>query len=351
MRGLLSPLIKLVVFIVVTAAFTYVLGATISNQAYGATETYSADFTDVTGMQEGDDVRIAGVRVGTVDAIQIIQGKKQVDGSHGVSTARVTFTVQKSRPLPKDVTVQSRYRNLVGQRYLDVEQGPGSSTSMLKPGSTIPLSQTKDAVDLTVLFTGFGKLVEGLDATQLNQLTLEVVQTLQGEGGALDLLLQNVATLTNRLADKDQVIGDVVDNLSQVLTTIGDRDTELSDLIIQLKNFVSGLAQDRTTIGNAIDGINGLATSTAGLLTQVRAPLAGDVKDLTAVTALLNRNKPTLNYVLAQLPPTIAGLIRTASYGSWFNFYLCSLSGTATLLGQKINLKLTKQASEPRCGP
>jgi phospholipid/cholesterol/gamma-HCH transport system substrate-binding protein len=333
-RGLLAPLVKLVAFLVITVLVTYVLAATISNQSFGSVHSYKADFTDVTGLNEGDDVRIAGVRVGTIESIKILRR------AHDTSVAEVGFSVQKSRPLPVSITAAMRYRNLVGQRYLDVEPSAGGSSKMLKPGGTIPLTQTRPAVDLTVLFQGFQPLVQGLNPTQVNQLSYEVIQTLQGEGGALVKLLSNLAGLTNALADKDQVIGEVIDNLSSVLKAVSSRNAELSNLIIQLKNFVSGLAQDRTTIGNAIDGINGLATSTAGLLTQIRAPLKSDITALTGLASSLNKNSSTVQYVLDNLAPTVGGLIRTAQYGSWFNFYLCSLSGDLTIGSGATGIKI-----------
>jgi phospholipid/cholesterol/gamma-HCH transport system substrate-binding protein len=339
-----GPLIKLVIFLVVTAMATYVLAATIDNSAYGATYSYSANFTDVTGLNMGDDVRIAGVKVGQVSSIAIVHPKGRA------SFAQVGFTVIQSRPLPTSVIARLRYRNLVGQRYLDIEQGPGNANSMLKPGGVIPLSQTEPAVDLTVLFEGFRPLVQGLNPNDINQLSMEIIKTLQGEGGALELLLSHLADLTNSIADKDKVIGDVIDNLTSVLTAVGNRDQELSQLIIQLRNFVSGLAQDRTTIGNSIDGINRLATSTAGLLKQARRPLAGDITRLTGLVGILNKNSPTLTYVIRQLAPTVAGLIRTGSYGSWFNFYLCNAAGTISLPGgKKMDIQISRQTSDPRC--
>ncbi|SHG05942.1 phospholipid/cholesterol/gamma-HCH transport system substrate-binding protein [Jatrophihabitans endophyticus] len=346
MTRFVPQLIKLLVFLLVTAAFTYVLGATISNQSYGDATSYKAEFTDVTGLNEGDDVRIAGVRVGGIESIAL---RKRSDGRRS-SVADVTFTVQKSRPLPTSATATLRYRNLVGQRYLDIERGAGDTGKTMRGGDTIPLSRTKPAVDLTVLFQGFQPLTQGLDAGTLNQLSLEIVKTLQGEAGSLQTLLANLADLTNTLADKDQVIGDVIDNLSSVLTAVGQRDTELSQLIIQLKNFVSGLAGDRKTIGNAIDGINDLATSTAGLLTQVRKPLRDDVVQLNGLLGNLNRNSDTTKYVLQQLPPTLAGLIRTGSYGSWFNFYLCAVRGQVSLGSLKIPVPATNIGTGSRCG-
>jgi phospholipid/cholesterol/gamma-HCH transport system substrate-binding protein len=343
-RKFVGPLIKLVIFLVITGVTTYVLAATISNSAFGATYSYAANFTDVTGLESGDDVRVAGVKVGQVGSISIVQRKGQP------SIAHVTFTVEQSRPLPESTTATLRYRNLVGQRYLDIENGPGNSTKMLKPGDTIPIDQTHPAVDLTVLFDGFRPLVQGLNPNTINQLSFEVIKTLQGEGGSLQLLLGNLADLTNSIADKDKVIGDVVDNLDSVLTAVGNRDQELSQLIIELRRFVSGLAQDRTTIGNSIDGINHLATSTAGLLKNVRAPLRNDITKLTGLVGILNSDKPTVKFLINQLPPTLAGLIRTAQYGSWFNFYLCKAEVTLTLPGSKpMNIALTQKQNTTRC--
>jgi phospholipid/cholesterol/gamma-HCH transport system substrate-binding protein len=325
-RGLLSPLIKLGIFLVVTAFATYVLGATIANTSYGSTKSYKAIFTDVAGLSLGDDVRIAGVRVGSIKGIKILK--------HDL--AQVTFTVVKDRPLPKSTQAHLRYRNLVGQRYLDISQGPGDPNDILKKGGTIPQSQTFNALDLTALFQGFQPLFKGLDADQLNSLSAEIIHTLQGEGGSLELLLTNLGDLTNSIADKDQVIGSVVDNLTSVLKTVGDRDDELSNLLLQLQEFISGLSGDRKAIGSSIEHINALATSTTDLLSHVRAPLAKDITDLSALTANLNTNSATIQEVLQQLPPTVAALVRTGSYGSWFNFYLCSVSGTITFPGKVV---------------
>ena len=145
----------------------------------------------------------------------------------------------------------------------------------------------------------------------------------------------------------------MIDNLTTVLTAISKRDTQLSSLIIQLKNFVSGLATDRHTIGNAIVGINGLATSTTSLLEQIRPPLKKDIVGLTGLAGNLNQNKKVLRQVINQLAPTLGGLVRTASYGSWFNFYLCSVSGQISLPGgEALNLNalpITKTQSPARC--
>jgi phospholipid/cholesterol/gamma-HCH transport system substrate-binding protein len=336
MRGLLSPLIKLVVFLVVTSMATYVLAATISNAGYGKATSYYGLFHDATGLLIGDDVRVSGVRVGSVEGIKLIREPGTRDAATAPFVAQVKFSVAVDRPLSTWSLAKLRFRNLVGQRYLAVEQGsevPGVAQANLKPKATIPLSQTEDALDLSTLFAGFKPLFAGLDPSEINDLSMEIIQTLQGEGGTVDNLLAQTAQLTSAIADKDKAIGDLIDNLSSVLDTVGQRDTKLAELITQLQRFVSGLSNDRVTIGNSITGINNLTSATAGLLDKSRPALKQDVEDLTGLAQTLNAGGTTIDGILQRFPDKIATLTRTATYGSWFNFYLCSLGGTVTLPG------------------
>ena len=314
-----AALIKLVVFMVVTSILSLFLAATIGNITFGGKTKYSAIFSDVTGLLPGNDVRIAGVRVGQVDSIQLADRK----------LAKVTFSLESSRKIPQSTIVRLRYRNLVGERYLAITEGPGSAEP-LKAGRTIPLSQTRNALDLTVLFNGFRPLFQALDPQSTNQVAFELIQTLQGEGGSLQSLMQRTASLTSTLADRDQVIGRVINNLSTVLDTLGQGD-QLSQLILQLRRVAAGFAQDRAEIGQSIAGINNLTTATTGLLQNVRGPLREDIAQLGTLAGTLDANKATVNGVLQRLPTKLDRIIGTATYGSWFNFYLCGFDGRIVL--------------------
>jgi phospholipid/cholesterol/gamma-HCH transport system substrate-binding protein len=348
MRGLLSPLIKLVAFLLVTTMATYVLAATITNAGFGKTVSYHGLFHDATGLLVGDDVRVSGVRVGTIKGIKLVRAPAPATAPF---VADVTFSVAVDRPLTTWTVAKLRFRNLVGQRYLALDQGsevPGVAQTTLRPKATIPLSQTEDALDLSTLFAGFKPLFSGLDPSEINDLSMEIIQTLQGEGGTVDNLLAQTAQLTSAIADKDKVIGDLIDNLSAVLDTVGQRDAKLSDLISQLQRWVSGLAGDRQTIGDSITGINNLTSATAGLLDKSRPQLKQDVEDLTGLAQTLNSGSTLIDGVLQRLPDKVAALTRTATYGSWFNFFVCSLGGTVTLPG---GAKLTPSVAFPpaRC--
>ncbi|MFF1606382.1 MCE family protein [Amycolatopsis sp. NPDC058278] len=321
MRGLLAPLIKLGIFVVVTVLFTTILGISIANINTTSTNAYKARFTDATLLLPNDDVRIAGVRVGQVKDVKIVD-KRQ---------AEVEFEVDAGRTLPAGVTAQIKFRNLVGQRYVSLGEGDDSTGKTLSPGGTIPLERTTPALDLTELFNGFKPLFTALNPEDVNKLSYEVIQVLQGEGGTVESLLSHTASLATTIADKDQVIGEVIDNLNSVLDTVNAHTPQLNDLIIKLQQLVSGLAADRKPIGDAIESLGTLAQTTSGLLGEVREPLKNDIDALGNLTSALNKNEPELEHFIQFLPTKVSTLTRTADYGSWFNFYACEFSGSVSL--------------------
>jgi phospholipid/cholesterol/gamma-HCH transport system substrate-binding protein len=333
-------LIKLIVFIVVTVLLTGTLAATIGNFRLGGTEAYQALFTDVTGVQKGDDVRIAGVRVGQVSKVAVVE-------RGGRSLGALTFEVDKSRQLAVSTRVLIRYRNLIGQRYVALSEGAGSSRR-LSPGATLPLKQTEPALDLTVLFNGFKPLFAALNPKDVNSFAFEIIKTLQGEGGNVNSLLAHTASLTTTLADRDAVIGRTITNLNTVLGTIDARDDQLSQLLTELQRFVSGLSDDRAAIGASLTNIAGLAESTSGLLKDSRPAIRDDVKQLGRVTGNLDDNKALVDKFLKNLPNKLNTITRTATYGSWFNFYLCDFEGRV-ILSNTVSYTPNYHAAAARC--
>jgi phospholipid/cholesterol/gamma-HCH transport system substrate-binding protein len=194
----------------------------------------------------------------------------------------------------------------------------------------IPLSQTTPALDLTVVFNGFRPLFTGLSPQDVNGFAFEIIKLLQGEGGTVTHLLERTASLTTTLADRDELIGRVITNLNQVLGVLDQRDAQLDETVKQLQLFISGLAADRAAIGDAIANIGGLAQATTGLLHDARPALASDIAALNTLTGTLQANTSAIESTLANAPGRLQALTRTASYGSWFNFYLCDFDGRVT---------------------
>ncbi|OLR92097.1 MCE family protein [Actinokineospora bangkokensis] len=314
MKSVTGPLVKGLIFTVVTVVATLVLGITIANKGNGDTLDYSAKFTDVTSLNVGDDVRMSGVRVGQVEDIEVVDRR----------FSRVEFTVDKRWALSPTVIATVKFRNLIGQRYISLDQGTGTGT--LPEDAEIPLDRTRPALDLTAMFNGFKPLFQALSPDDVNKLSLEVVQVLQGEGGTVDSLLTHVASLTSTLADKDDVIGRVITNLNTVLSQVNSQGDQLSSLLLTTQQLVSGLAKDSKPIGDALSGIAALTTSTSQLLAEGREPLRRDIDALGALSGTLADNTPQFEKFLQNLPGKYEAIGRLASYGSWLNFYLCSAS-------------------------
>ncbi|MCF6735259.1 MCE family protein [Blastococcus sp. KM273129] len=324
LRGMAAPVTKLVAFALVTVLASYVLVSTITNAGYGDQRAYRAHFTDVAGLVEGDEVRIAGVRVGQVTAIGLAEGTER-------PVAEVALEVSADVPLPAGVRATIRYRNLVGQRYVALQEGDGSAGRVLEEDALIPLAQTTPALDLTTLFGGFQPLLQALSPADVNRLSFEIIQVFQGEGGTVQSLLRHIASLSGSLADKDAVIGSVIDNLTTVLGSVAARDEQLSGLIVSLQQFVTGLAGDSQAIFDSLQTVDGLARATTDLLVDVRAPLTADIRGLEALSTTLADSGEVLEDFL-QLAPTKLDLVtRTAVNGSWFNFFLCGASGNVVL--------------------
>ena len=162
-----------------------------------------------------------------------------------------------------------RYDNLIGGRYLALEEGAGG-LRRLNPGQTIPLSRTAPALDLDALIGGFRPLFRALDPDQVNALTGQLIEAFQGQGATIGSLLSQTAALTTTLANRDQLIGEVITNLNTVLGSLGDQSDRFDKAVDSLSELVKGLAERKTDIVNGVAYTNASAATIADLLEQAR---------------------------------------------------------------------------------
>ncbi|GAB2759845.1 MCE family protein [Nocardioides salsibiostraticola] len=314
MVGLRSIVIKFSAFAALSAVLLVLLVNTMLNGLGEESRDFLADFEDVSGLRTGDDVKVAGVRVGRVSSIDVT-----TDG------AQVGFELAVDQPILDTTAVVMRYQNLLGQRYLALVQGPDRGAD-LPAGTTIPMTMTSPGFDLTELLNGFRPLFQVLQPSDVNDLATSLVKVLQGEGGTVETLLQQTARLTTFIADRDALIGDVLTNLTPVLTNLNGQGTELSSTIVELRRLMTGLAQDRAQIGSSIDAVSQLVGSTAGLLRDIKEPAVATVKEFRTVAAMLADTRALLNEALASFGSTFESLGRATSYENALNVYVCSLN-------------------------
>jgi len=310
----ISAGIKLGIFTVCSLLVTGLLAAIMGNLGFGPSHEFHAVFTTASMLQKGDDVRIAGVSVGEVKEVEHYERTQ----------ALVTFTVRADVPMTTATRAEIRFLNLVGNMYLSLEEGAPGGVG-LSDGGTIPVAQTQPALDLTTLFNGFQPLFAALNPDEVNQLSLNLVQVLQGEGGTVKSLLAHTASLTSTLADRDQLIGEVITNLDTTLTTVDRHHQQLDKLIVGLRGWMAQLATDRKVIGSSLASISTLTRTLADLVSGARPLLKSDIGKLRRLAELLNdpKNTSTILDLLDKLPEMMADQTRTGTYGSWYNYYIC----------------------------
>lgn len=320
MRGSLrATLIKFGVFAVVMAVLTAFLFFIFGQYRTGSVTGYSAVFNDASRLKTGDSVRVAGIRVGTVNGVSLQPDKKVV----------VKFDADRSVVLTDGTKAAVRYLNLVGDRYLELLDGPGS-TKRLAAGAQIPVDRTSPALDLDLLLGGLKPVIRGLNAQDVNALTSSLIQVFQGQGETLGSLLSKTTSFTNALADNREVVQGVIDNLNTVLATIDKEGGKFSGTIDRLQRLVTELADDRDPIGAAIDSLDNGTATLADLLTDARPALRGDINQLNRLAPLLDDHKSYIDAGLIKAPQNYRKLIRAGSYMSTINWYVCSLNWRAT---------------------
>ena len=313
MTGLRTVAVKFIAFAVVSGFLLILLVNTMTNGLSGDTNEYTAEFSDVSGLRVGDDVKAAGVRVGQVANIDAT-----ADG------AAVTIKMIADQPVLDNTKVVMRYQNLLGQRYLSLVQ-VAERGKPLTDGAKIPMDRTDPGFDLTELLNGFRPLFKVLQPDDVNDLATSLIKVLQGEGPTVETLLQQTGELTNFLADRDEVIGNVMTNLQPVLENLGGQGDELSSTVVELKKMMTGLAKDRRSIGASIDGVSRLVGSTSSLLREVKVPMVRATDRFVSVASMLHDSRESITKSLPAFASVFGALGRATSYENALNVYVCSL--------------------------
>ncbi len=340
-----ADLIKFSAFLSLAAVFTVWVAAVTGEFRPGERADYKAVFNDVSGLAVGDEVRVAGVDVGKVTAIDVRKD----------NTVLVTFNVAKGQQLTTDTHATIQYRNLIGDRVVQLTRGSAGTPAQGAPageplaaGGTLPAAQTASALDLDTLLNGFKPLFAGLSPTQVNELSGQLVQVLQGQQAAVATLVRQVASFTTTIGGREELIGQVIRNLNSVLGTVESRKEGVGLLLDRLDQLMKGLDKQDTQVLDAAAEISGFADTTSDLVTNARGDLRADLKGLAVSARGINKNADTLEAVLAKLPKHYRAIQNTASYGNFFNFFLCGVRVQTGLAGANLTTPWI-YSDAPRC--
>jgi phospholipid/cholesterol/gamma-HCH transport system substrate-binding protein len=310
-----SMILKVGIFTVSMLLVAVGLVVTFGEFRFGPSNTYHANFIDATRLKAGQKVRIAGVPVGAVKDVKLNPN----------NTVDVAFTVDKRYTLYSSTRAVIRYDNLVGDRFLEITSGPGELRK-LRPGATIDQQHTSPALDLDALLGGLRPVLKGLDANKINTVSSYVIELLQGQGGALSNLLANAGAFGSTLGARDQVIGDVINNLNAVLTTVDAKGAQFSASVDELQKLITGLAQGRDAVAGAIPPLASTTSDLTDFLKRGRRPLQGNIENIRPLSSEIVDRMPEVNNDIEQLGEDYLRLSALGAYGAYFNIYFCSVS-------------------------
>jgi phospholipid/cholesterol/gamma-HCH transport system substrate-binding protein len=314
-----GTVIRLAAVASVQLLLTAVIVVVFGQVRFDRTNSYSAEFSNASGLRAGQFVRASGVEVGKVKKVDLVEGDKRI---------RVDFSVDRSVQLYQSTTAEIRYQDLIGNRYLEIDRGTGENADrVLPPGGFIPLSRTEPALDLDALIGGFKPLFRALDPQKVNSIASSIITVFQGEGGTINDILDQTAQLTDRLAESDQAIGEVITNLNTVLDTTVRHRKQFDETINKFEVLITGLKGRAADLADGTAHISNAAATVADLLADNRALLHDTVGRLETVAGPLVEQRDKLGDMLGKLPNAFNIIGRASGiYGDFFNFYLCDLA-------------------------
>ncbi|PND57530.1 mammalian cell entry protein [Mycobacterium sp. ENV421] len=317
-----APLIGLSLFMVVAVTLTWLVYVTLRRDVAGPTTPYAAMFTDVYGLREGDDVRMAGVRVGRVEKIELAG-----------TLAKVSFVVQNEQHLFGNTVASVTYQNIVGQRYLGLSLGKIGSPGPLAPHATIPVERTDPSFDVGTLLNGYEPLFSVLNPRDADNLTKGVIQSLQGDNSSIVNLVSQTSTLTDTFAGRDQTLGDVITQLNTVMASLAKQNTSLDQVLSQTSKVVSDFNARRPELVDSTGAMARVIRQLSAISNTVNPSLNDMITRQPGFTGHLVDIEPQLAFTGDNLPLMLKGLARITNEGAFANAYACDLNGTGFFPG------------------
>lgn len=297
-----STMVKFLVFVAVTSLLTFFIGQQILGTSFASRYRLTATFDDVTGLLEGDEVKLAGTPVGQVKGIEVVRGK-----------AVVEMAVDDDVRVPTDSTAAIRWRNVMGQRVVYLE--PGQKREMLDDGDRVP--HTRSVVDLGDIVNDLGPLTRNLDPNQLNKILFSFSQALDGNEQNISLLTDNLDMLLQTFAARKKTIQGMIRDYETVSEAIATRDKQIAASIDNLESLTKVFANNRRLLENAVVEVAGVTTNLNQVLGGQDAQLARIIDNLGKFSETFRLNVDNLEKMVQQLPLTLRQLFASANGGHY----------------------------------
>jgi phospholipid/cholesterol/gamma-HCH transport system substrate-binding protein len=308
-----STAIKLSVFTIFTIFITFALASIIGKLSpFDDTYQLTARFTDATGILNGDPVKIAGVDVGKVVSFEVEDGE-----------AIVTMEISgEADDLPDNTIAEIKFRNLLGQRILNLVRPEDPSGTALEAGDEIPVANTRPALDLSVVFNNLRPLIQSTNPEEINLVARAVLEVFQGKEKDFAGILGNLGEVTQELADRDQRLARLVTNLDRLTEILNGQAGSIRKGVNRFGELMESLADVSPTIEKVVDQLDDASGRFGSVLTRNRANLDDELDDLNTILTIVNEELGPLDVIAKNLKEVLLATARSQSYGKWWNLYI-----------------------------
>jgi phospholipid/cholesterol/gamma-HCH transport system substrate-binding protein len=342
-----GSLIWLAIFTVVTSIMSYLVYSTLRRSISGDTQPFAAIFTDAYGLRDGDDVRMAGVRVGRVEKVELTPD----------NLAKVSFKVQSDQKVLGNTAAGIVYQNIVGQRYVSLYLGGIGEPKPVPAGHVIPVEQTDPSFDVGIVLNGYEPLFSMIDPAVADQLTKGAVESLAGDPTAWTRMVEQSGQVTEALAGQDEVLGNVITGMDKLFGTLAEQNDNFDKTLAQTQQAVSGLNARRPELIDSMGSASRVIRQLDSISDDVYPAFKEMVDRQPGFTGHLLTIEPQLAFTGANLPLLLKGLARITNEGAYAQAYACDLNALGFFpgLGQVTDVVLAAltpgnvKMYSPRC--
>lgn len=297
---MLRHLIRFGIFAAITVGITAWIGLQILDRDTGAHYELTASFDDVTGLFVGDDVKLAGVAIGSVTSIEAVDGE-----------AVIRFSVKEAVRVPVDSSVSVKWRNLIGQRYVYLH--PGDSSEMLRDGQ--PVERTQGVVDLGRLVNSLGPLADAIEPEQLNAIFNALAEGFGGQQDDIESILDDFDAVLSVLSEREETLQQLLGDYDTITGALASRDAQIQTMIDNLVLLSQSFADNTELVDDALVHLAAFSGDLDRLLSENGDELASVLGDLAVVTDTIVAKLPELEATFQDLPTTLTALYSTVSHG------------------------------------
>lgn len=275
----------------------------------GGSRTYTAYFADSAGLADGNEVHLAGVKVGEVTEVSL-------DGDRVL----VEFTADQQLGTATSAAIQ--IKTLLGEKYLKVTpRGDGS----LDPDKPIPLARTRTPIDVTQAFTRLTEQTGQLDTAQLAKSFRVLSRSMQGASPHMDKALDGLSKLSKTIASRDAKLERLLRNAGDVSKVVADRSEQVRKLVSDGNLLLAELQRRKEAISALLDGTRKLSEQLRGLVADNRKELRPALAELDKLTRMLRDNQDKLRHSIKAMAPYVRAFTNAVGTGEWFGGHLCGL--------------------------